>query len=294
MDRSILQIRKGFGRVFATILPEGFIIPWRVLSLQEYFEYHKDIARGVFPIEVFEDEIFRLCVLDEKFIRQMDFLRAGEVTTVVSNIWEASAPADSQQLQHDLEVARMLIRNGSNVILHQLAELVAMAYPYKPEELYSMNYHQLMDLAAKAESKLLRLGVIQEPVSLILNQENQRTERVRERPLDKIDAKRLWDQRHKSKPQIRPPSRTVEQLRQEPGLKLDEVKTDQKWWKVSPILEAQESHNIDFVATRREADLFGARGWDATDRHHLANEMIKDAQVIYKDVLASLAEKNKQ
>jgi hypothetical protein len=162
-----------------------------------------------------------------------------------------------------------------------------MAFPYKPEEVYSMDYETFLVRVAQAESKLIKLKMITEPIYLqnIQAQPEQRPKRL----LDNIDPKALWDATHPKD-------------RQQTGEVSQAIPRD-KWWKISPVLEAKKKHNINFSVEKQAADSSLLDNHENAEpkevREYLIKQkaqghrakLIEDARWIYKDLLAELEKK---
>lgn len=161
MDEHLLYLRKEHGDVFATRLPTGQTIPWRPLTTGEYLKYTAMFRNDQYPRAFIEDEVFTLCVLDGALVRSIGKLKAGIVSTVVSSIMVFSGPQSLEDLNTGLHIARQQMHDA----MHDLVSMICMAFPaYKPEEVYTMDYRNLMLRAAQAEKKLIQTGFIDEPI----------------------------------------------------------------------------------------------------------------------------------
>jgi hypothetical protein len=167
MDERLL-LRELYGKACVTILRDGQRVPWKLLSVGEWLEYEDLLASGRYPAAYLENEIFRKCVLNPVLTKQIDKLHAGTVSTVVFNIMECSAPGTIQELEYKLNEARM----RADKVLHDLIGMVCQAFPgYKPEDVYAMDQDTLMMRVAIAERKLLKAGILKEPISLTPREE---------------------------------------------------------------------------------------------------------------------------
>ena len=283
MFRIVCEARKKYGEgVYLTVFPHGLIVPWRPLLLKDYILYTREISHNVTNLSFLEDEIFCKTVVEQTFVRQLDFLSAGIVSTVVQNVIQHSGPNGIDAFNQDLETQRVEILEGQSAALHDLVSLITNAFPYKPEEVYAMNYETFLLRVVQAEKKLLLAGVIKEPVQLISKDEPKK----KRRPRTEMDAKKIkevFDQQFtKKKPIVEQP--TVDKK------VLDSLEKVGKWWKKSPILEVLPSQRekIDFRLEAAEQDAFASSGWEKVDRDILSATMISDAQKTYADVLAEL------
>jgi len=285
---NFLQTRKQHGRVYATSLPGGLIVPWTLLPLGDYIKYTLDTKRGAFSLALMENEIFLKCVLDGSLKRQIDFLNAGIVTTVANNIWQYSGPTGIDSFNEDLENARVEVFGQDHSILNELVQLVTMAFPYTPEQVEAMPYDTFLTRVAQAEKKLLMLGMIQEPVKIHQPEVPQESFKK-----PKIDAKKLFEEQQQK---LKQNKLQAERVAFAKTVKPDPQVTSlpkKKWWKVSPVLEAPSPQKIDFQTESREVSAFGSSGWEKADAILARDKMIKDSQVIYKDLLAELGKRKR-
>lgn len=157
----LLYLRRQYGEVFVTELPSGQIVPWRPLSTGEYIHYNRLLRMGVPPPAAVEDEIFIKCVQDKVLVNSIDKLKAGIVSSIVACIISYSGPQGADELNYMLNLKRAEINDA----IHEIVGIICQAFPaYKPEEVYEMDYDTIMQRAALAESKLLRTGILQEPM----------------------------------------------------------------------------------------------------------------------------------
>lgn len=285
MDTEALYRRYG-GSVYITRLPDGLVVPWKPLSVEKYIEYTFRQLNGLIATAELENRVFIECVQDKTIIQQIDYLKAGTVSVVARNIWEHSGPETVETFQLDMSNAREFVSSPVANSIHELVKLITMAYPYKPEEIYDMDYKTLMIRVAMAEAKLLALGVIASPIN-IGNVEEKKAAPKRKR--ETLDAKKLWE--------------IQEGLEQrDKQAKIDQAKIDivkegniakrKTPWKVSPVLEQPATHRINFREARA-LDEIGMAGGDRMDLPESRAKMVEDAQVIYADLIAKLQQKNK-
>jgi hypothetical protein len=157
-----------------------------------------------------------------------------------------------------------------------------MAYPYKPEEVYAMQYETLMLRAAQAEEKLMTLGVIKESIDMKdMTKVKQKRDRkfansATQNVKPSMDAKKLWEQQQQQINNIENPQVDRHLLHE----------TGDKWYKISPVLEATKKHNINLKREMKIQDRETGRELDdpQSDRARIVN----DAKWIYKDLIAEL------
>jgi hypothetical protein len=285
MFRIVCEARKKYKEgIYLTVFPHGLVVPWKPLRLQDYILYTREISQSPTNLAFLEDEVFCKSVVEQTFVRQIDFLSAGIVSTVVQNIIQHSGPNGIDAFNQDLENQRMEILEGPSAVLHDLVSLITNAFPYKPEEIYAMDYETFLLRVVQAEKKLLTAGIIKEPVHLISKDDPKKKRRVRTE-IDAQQVKEAFDQQFKKKPPV--PQPVVDKKA------LDSFEKAGKWWKKSPILEVPlaQRENIDFHLEAAEQEAFGSSGWEKVDRDILSATMVKDAQKTYADVLVELAKR---
>lgn len=302
--KQLHEVREEYGGVYVTRFPDGLLVPWKPLSVGDYIKYTHDHNRHFILSSRLEDEIFRKCVVDDSLVRQLPFLKAGVITTVVLNIWQYSGPSDISSFNHDLDVARAILNADGTRAIHDLVQVITLAFPYKPEEVYEMEYETFLLRLAQSEKKLLELGAIKEPISM----KDTSQEQKRPSPLDefikgeaaakpKVDAKKLWDQQQGLIPPDEPvkgPARQLwerhqQQVKHAPLKKRKQVQIHGKqWWKDSPVLEAKMNHNIDFQTESAEMHVLAATSHEKVDAHIDRVKMVQDTAWVYKDLIEAM------
>jgi len=286
----LYEVRREFGDVYATVISDDLVVPWRPLSLGDFAQYELAQTRAVVLSEILEDEIFRKCVVDAILVKRINTLPAGVISSVVAGILQFSGPPPTAEVfNEDLQMARVVSSMGAMGIITDIINHITLAYQYTPTELLAMPYEELLKLSALAETKLMGLGVIKEP--LFVN-DIESEEGEKEEP-QKLDAKQIWDQQQEQPPRRKAPR---------PKKKMDRG----KWWKKSPILEAKKHKRINFDA---EAQAFNETHLDTHDmnEHPIVQEailkekigsdrdrMVADAYDIYADVIEALQQEGEE
>ena len=289
------EVRRQHGDVYITVFPDGLTVPWKPLSIGDYIAYDAQITRLVFPPACLEDEIFKKCVQEQSFIDGMDQLNAGIVTTVVHNIWEYSGPDTPQKLEEDFNMARAIVKESRAAVLHQCAYMIATAFSYTLEQVYTLDYETFLLRLAQAEAKMLTMNMIREPLTINVGASkavkfgNLNPE---EKPRIKVDAKEAWERQQsiRMKGQAQPQATQDKQGR---------------WWEVSPVIESQKRRPINFNAEKQAAEEMildnHERNEKGAMRQHIIEQklagprakMIEDAKIIYKDLLQALQSSKK-
>ena len=179
----------GIGGTFVSIFSDGIVVPWKPLSLYQYLKYSELAQKGKLSVHL-EDEIFLLCVLDDTLKRQIDYLRAGTVQTVVQHIWQLSCPSSADELNQQINNRREQTWSAHNAIIHEFVKWITLAFPYKPEELYAMSFDQLVRILVLAEQKLSLLGLLDKPFQASI--EGEQSQQTMKKP----DPKKVWEEIH--------------------------------------------------------------------------------------------------
>jgi len=190
---TISGLRDKYGDTYITAISDDIIIPFRPLSLFDFYQYEDKLREGIISQAVLEDEIFIKCVLSKEYIQNINTLPAGTVTTTVQNIMEVSGPTGIGQFNSILEEKRNLIANP----IHQLVILILRAFPaYKPEDIYTMSYDMFMLRLAQAEDVLMKAQIIREPIELL-----DPTIQQKKKPKVILDElKHLWEKQQPVEP----------------------------------------------------------------------------------------------
>lgn len=262
----IFDLREQYGDVFVSETPDGLIIPWKPLSIGDYFEYENRFAMNLMPPSILEDEIFKKCVTDKVLVDGIDRLKAGTVTTVVATIMQNSGPVSANDIEAGLNQGRARSRQ----IIHNLVTTICQAFPsYKPDELYDLDFSTFMLRLAQAEDRLLRAGVIKEPLSITSEEPEQVT------PTPKAPEP------EKKKPKVDLSKLKQEFDKQNWGPLVD---TNKKPVASKPDKEVYGDMTKKTVITKADTDEHAAAiGGSAIDTTIDQNQMLKDTANIYKD-----------
>lgn len=171
MINARIAARKLYGDVFLTVFEDGTEVPWKLLSTENFLKYDYLTKVQEYPFTVYEDEIFELTVLDKSLIDNIHNLKAGIVSTVAMYIMQYSGPQNIDDVNMLLELKRHEVQH----VLHNVVMWIIKAFPaYTPDDLYKLDYSELTQRLALAETSLLSFGVITEPLCFTpLNTEEQ-------------------------------------------------------------------------------------------------------------------------
>ncbi len=266
------NLRDTFGECYSTIVDENTIIPWRPLDIGSYIKYDSLLRENTVSVILLEDEIFKICVLDKEVLRNFDSLPAGLVSCVVQNIMEYSGPISIDHFNNLLEDNRIKIQAP----LHALINTIIRAFPaYKPEDIYSMSFEVFMMRVAQAESMLLEMGIIKQPIELIDNATKPKKQR---RKINNNQLKEIWEKQNLPKKQNQSPIKTP----QFENLGNNTVKVDPD---KSPIFmdgNPKTFKNLDKDRVDTE------RSVGSEEENEIRAKLVKDAQKLYKPILDKL------
>lgn len=165
MRSKIVGHRRRYGSNWLTVFPDNLEIPWRQLTLQEFLDYDNLFRSSNYTAAEIEDEIFQLVVLESVFTENIDILPAGVVSTVAAQVLQVSGVDSPEQLSEDLHLARQQVQD----FITSAVTLICSVFPaYKPEDVFNLKYDVFMVRLAMAEKRLLELGLIIEPLSVIV------------------------------------------------------------------------------------------------------------------------------
>ena len=221
---------------------------------------------GAAPRYILEEEIFKKCVLDPRFIKD-DTLPAGIVSTVVQNIMMFSGPGSIDQFNQQLDSSRAV----ASMAMHEMIPLICRAFPaYTPEQVYALKYEDFLLRLAQAESLLIKIGVLTQPLELLSKEAQAKT--AKNKPLPQ-QLKRIWEQQHPvdTKATESPVIRAIQDGRP--------AKT------TAPGMKAEMPIDFKKERTAIEAEM---SGWDKADLAVEEEKMLKQAQTVYKDLIDKL------
>lgn len=189
MREKVVNYRKRYGDNWLSIFENNIEVPWRKLSLQEFLYFNDLRNAGFYTLVEIEDEIFKACVLEPVYVENIDIIPAGIVSTVASQIFELSGPQSVEQIAEDLNFARYEVQD----FVSSAITIICSVFPaYTPEALLAFPYETFMKRLALAEKRLLELGYIKEPISVI--GENAQSQQAQEKPSD-IKKKKLLEEK---------------------------------------------------------------------------------------------------
>lgn len=172
-----LEAKCKYKRIFKYRTPSNDEIVYRLLTWSEYLIYTDTIQVGAIPSFYIEEKIFSTCVIDDTDTEAKDLFYAGDILTVVGLILYQSGPQDVKSIDDKLEEKRELV--GS--ITNQITALICQAFPgYTPDDIGDMNWEDVTEKLALAESILIAQKVLSEPLEISENKKKQ----IRSGPID--------------------------------------------------------------------------------------------------------------
>jgi len=263
-------LRERYGEGFILELPDGQIVPFRLLSVSDYFKYSRAKAAGIISSEVLEDEIFSKCVLDEVLVENIYKQKAGTPTVVAEAVLGYSAPNSKEEFEYFFNHNRQLVQNA----LYQLVIYVCMAFPsYTPDDLLSKDIHELFFLLALAEGKLLEGGVLAEPLSFFGAQQQQ--PEPKKKPKPKVDLSKLSQEYAKQEEEW-----NVRKLKSQ-GKKVPKSITKDE----TPKFDTQNEEGKTIISIQELAHNLNA---DPTTDSPSEKQMIDDSKWIFGDYIDKL------
>lgn len=248
----------GGGGLYLTQLEDGTEVSWKPLSIGEFIEYDKLIKSSRYPFSYIENEIFVRCVQERDLVKNIDSLPAGLVSAVVAGILLYSGPQSIDELTLALNIGR----NIAAEVLHMLATYICQAFPaYKLEDVYALDYTTFMLRVAQSENKMIRTGVVSEPLTFIdPNALPQESIPLEETP--QANTQDLLNQYYEQE-RIKTPAAP----RAVPGTK--QGKTEQTIIRESDMKES----SVALV------------GHEVTDKDLIEHQMVQETSAIYQDYL---------
>jgi len=156
--------------------------------------YTDTIQIGRIPSFYIEEKIFNACVIDDTDREGMDLFYAGDILTVVGLILHQSGPQSIESIDEKLEEKRELV--GS--ITNQITALICQAFPgYTPDDIDNMNWDDVTEKLALAESILIAQGILSEPLEI----SGKTKKKIRSGPIDFNKANRDLAQSDSGPPQ---------------------------------------------------------------------------------------------
>lgn len=158
-----LDAKCKYRRIYKYHSPANHEIVYRLLTWNEYLAYTDAIQAGGIPSFYIEEKIFKECVLDRPYTEGIALLYAGDILTVVSLILHKSGPQSVEDIDEKLEEKRELV--GS--ITNQITALICQAFPgYTPDDIGNMNWDDVTEKLALAESILISQNILSEPLQI--------------------------------------------------------------------------------------------------------------------------------
>lgn len=172
-----LDAKCKYKRIFKYSSPAGHEIVYRLLTWNEYLSYTSTLQSGGIPSYYIEEKIFKDCVLDDMYGGSIDLLYAGDVLTVTGLILHESGPQSIESIDEKLEEKRELV--GS--ITNQITALICQAFPgYTPDDIENMNWDDVSEKLALAESILISQGILGESLQI----SGKSTKKIKAGPID--------------------------------------------------------------------------------------------------------------
>lgn len=284
MTRSSLRSR--YGNSYCTVIDDQ-VITWKPLSIQEFF-YYDDLSRDpeLLP-SVLEDEIFRKCV-DKEYAKEIDKLSAGTISVVVQNIMEHSGPLSVDHFNAFLDEKRIQAKEPIN----HLVTLVIRAFPgYTPEQVYALPFDTFMLRIAQAESLLMLLNIVTEPIRLTNDAQEEQEPQPKQRKVPN-ELKAIFDQqqkkideaKQKAESKAKHGNKTINPLFEKARFDKIDMSFEQ-----SPVLKKDIKHPLHKPVSDLDVDRVAQeRAVGSEEKSEERATMVKDAQHLYKALMDKL------
>ncbi len=264
---NLSDLREIYGSVYLTETPDGLRIPWKPLSMGDFIDYEALLRNNPYTSSIIENEIFTKCVLDKSILKNIDLQKAGTINLIVTCIMQYSGPQEINEFNQTLDIYRAVAEQP----MHHMITVICQAFPsYTPDDLYKLDYQTLMLRLAMAESKLMRIGALQEPIRLYSEAEEKK---IQEKPKKKkIDIEKLQEAFYEQKKPSSKPAKIAE----------DEL----------PDL-ASSSTDKEFIVPLDNMNVKFASGADMEDLPLIEHKMKQEGLDLYKDYIDQMKSGNK-
>lgn len=159
----LLKAKAQYGDLYKVVFEDYTTVVFRLLSFKEYEQYHSLYLQSL--IGSFDTTIFDRCKIQLSANKEKE-LRAGVIYTITNIILQLSGPSTVEDWAVQLEESRNQLHN----IVAQVEMIICKAFPaYRPEDIWDMNWNQIVHRLAQAEAILLQTGMLKEPIK-VLNQ----------------------------------------------------------------------------------------------------------------------------
>lgn len=257
------DLRERYGEIFVLELSDGQQVPFKLLSLKDYFSYSKAIEAGLIPKSILENEIFEKCVLDNVLVNSIHNQKAGTPTVVADTILQYSAPRSIEEFQYFLNYNRNIVSN----VLYQVINIICLGFnSYTPDDILSKDIYEILFLLALAERKLLETGALSEPLDF------SGGERQPKQKKPKVDISKLREEYEKQKDEF-----NIHKLHQE-------GKERPKSVVESEIPSFDDRDREGNVSISMNELMYNNRTLEEQDL-----KTLQDAKVIFKDYLEQVA-----
>ncbi len=269
MQSSLSDYRQLYGEVYIAETPDGIVVPFKLLSLGDYFKYTSSLNSNLIVASVIEDEIFCKCVQDEVLVQNIDKQKAGTVTIIVKTILQTSAPNSPDEFEYLFNINREAV----NHTLHLTVRTICLAFPaYTPDDIYKMDIQDIMFRLAQAERKLIDTGFLKEPLAFFEEVEPQKKPKQKKSKIDTKKLQQAFEEQSFTQPREPPKIASAK----------NSVVVEEESYQ-GPRLR---SENGDTVVSLGE--LVRNLDSDVTANSPEERQMLRDAKLMYRDQLERL------
>lgn len=161
----MLDLKEKVGdNLYGFNLPDGQILPFRLLTYREFSGCRTTLVTGTTPPNDVYSYVYRTCVLSEVYASHPDKLHAGIPNLIAQIILEMSGMCDVSFIKDLLEIERQ----GANTLESQMRIKICQTFPgYKMSDLDYITFPELIKLFAEAEAGLLQANIIEKPFEIV-------------------------------------------------------------------------------------------------------------------------------
>lgn len=156
IDIETLLSSKG---LYVTQMPSGETFSWRLLTIKEYKIFRHLREAGLLPLFSVYEEVFRKCYVGNSDAISGN-IKAGISISIGEMIMHLSG---DQVIGKEAEaITQARERSQAGLVEEALKRRVLAAFPYKPEDLDTWSYQDLLNKFVLAESVLLERDAFKE------------------------------------------------------------------------------------------------------------------------------------
>ena len=144
-----------------------------LLTLESFKRVENLLALNPHLLVHLQDEIFLSCLASPLYLKDMyPHINAGIVSSIADAVYSVSGPQSIELLQQHLDTERI----QASDVTKQMIMIICRAFPgYTPDDLFDMDWQNLVNRFVIAERMLLDAGILTEPMQLLDPKDNKTT-----------------------------------------------------------------------------------------------------------------------